>query len=179
MTQLLHQLGTNVPLLSTTTEINWALPPLLNISQAPNIILSTLSSKHNGRPSTKTTVQHPTAVSHTCTWRAKTNPVTEKCVSAPVRDHVSTCLCNALCSRAQMQSGALWHRADFFSLNLGKIIQDNERSNKYGLGKNNLSAFSVNTSNSLLGFHVIFVWKSNLLWWEWAQPKPKKTRASV
>lgn len=158
MTQLLHQLGTNVPLLGTTTEINWALPPLLNISQAPNIILSTLSSKHNGRPSTKTTVQHSTAVSHTCTWRAKTNPVTEKHVSTPVRDHVGTCLCNALCSRAQMQSGALGHRADFFfSLDLAKIIQDNLRPNKYGLVKNNLSAFSLSTTNSLLGFHVIFI----------------------
>lgn len=56
-----------------------------------------------------------------------------------------------------MQSGALGHRVDFFSLNLGKIIKDNKKSNKYGSGKNNLSAFFVNTSNSLLGFHVIFI----------------------
>lgn len=129
LTQLLHPPGTNVHLLGTTTEINWALQPLLNASQAPNNILGTLSSKHKGRPSTKSTVQHSTAVSHTCTWRAKTNPVTEKHVRAPLRDHVSTCLCTALCSRAQMQSGALGHKVGFFfsSLNLGKIIQGNKR----------------------------------------------------
>lgn len=128
MTQLLHQLGTNIHLLGTTAKITWALQPLLNISQAPNNILSTLSSKHSGRPSTKPTVQHSAAVSHTCTWRAKTNPVTEKRVSTAVRDHVSTCLCGALCSRAQTQSGALGHRVGFFFfLNLGKIMQDNKR----------------------------------------------------
>lgn len=58
MTQLLHQLGTDVHLLGTTIKINWALQPLLNTSQAPCLANTTEDPAPN--PLYNTQQQSPT-----------------------------------------------------------------------------------------------------------------------